>query len=434
MKKLSKSKPIKVKVQVRTNDPVVTRKSIEEAAKNIYTVVDKTPLQFNKRLSEKYKANVYLKREDLQVGRSYKIRGAYNRMCALTPEERVRGVVCASAGNHAQGVALSCEVLKINGHIYMPQNTPKQKVERVRILGGKWVTVVLVGDTFDETSGIAKAFCSAEKKMFIHPFDDVKVIAGQGTVAVEIMEQLKTSVDYVLLPVGGGGLISGVGTYLKAVSPKTKIVGVEPLGAPSMQKALEAGKVVTLDKIDKFVDGAAVKTVGQLTFATSQKVIDSMLLVPEGKVCQEMIALYQSDGIITEPAGALSMAALDQVAHEILGKTVVCVVSGGNNDISRYSEIIERSLVYQGLKHYFIIEFSQRPGALRKYLNEALGPHDDITLFEYVKKNNRETGPTLVGIELSKKEDLEPLLKRMNAMNLSYQLLEKDSVLFRFLI
>ena len=407
---------------------------VEEAYECLKDVVTLTPLELNKRLSEKYKANVYLKREDLQLVRSYKLRGAYNKIARLSAEEVKRGVVCASAGNHAQGVAFSCEKLKVKGHIYMPQNTPKQKVDRVRVLGGRWVLIELVGDTFDESYKFAKEYCDTSKRVFVHPFDDQYVIAGQGTVGLEVFRQLGKTPDYVFVPVGGGGLVAGLGTYIKAKNKKPKIVGVEPEGAPSMTTALHAGKVVTLKEIDKFVDGAAVKTVGKLTFDVAKHLLDDMLLVPEGKVCEEMISLYQSDGIVTEPAGALSVAALDQLKDEIKGKTVVCAISGGNNDVSRYAEIMDRSLTYQGLKHYFIIEFSQRPGALRNYLDNALGPNDDITLFEYMKKSNKETGPALVGVELANKNDFQPLLQRMDGLGIKYEILERDSSLFRFLV
>jgi threonine dehydratase len=409
-------------------------KLVEEAYGRLKNLVTLTPLQLNTRLSKKYQAQVYLKREDLQLVRSYKLRGAYNRLSLLDKGERVKGVVCASAGNHAQGVAFSCDKLKVKGTIYMPKNTPKQKVERVRILGGKWVKMVLIGDTFDEANRYAKEYCDKTKKVFVHPFDDVFVMAGQGTVGLEILNQLKKNPDYVVVPVGGGGLLSGLSTYVKAKNKQVKIIGVEPAGAPSMSQALKAKKIVTLESLDKFVDGAAVKKVGALTFEVVLKLTDRMLLVEEGKVCEEMISLYQSDGIVTEPAGALSVAALDQMRDKIKGQTVVCVISGGNNDISRYSEIINRSLMYKGLKHYFVIEFSQRPGALRDFLDNALGPNDDITLFEYTKKNNKETGPALVGIELSDRNDLKPLLKRMDKIGLAYKELEKDSLLFQLLV
>lgn len=407
---------------------------IEEAYRRLKEIIILTPLQFNKRLSDKYGANVYLKREDLQLARSYKLRGAYNRISLLNQTERRKGVVCASAGNHAQGVAFSCEKLKVKSHIFMPKNIPRQKIERVKALGGEWISIRLIGDTFDESYAYAKKYCQKNGKIFVHPFDDPFVIAGQGTVGLEVFEQLKGLLDYVVVPVGGGGLLAGLGTYVKLKNLGINLIGVEPQGAPSMTKAMEAGRVVTLKKIDKFVDGAAVQTVGNLTFKITKKLTDKMMVVPEGKVCEEMISLYQNDGIIAEPAGALSVAALDGLKNEIRGKSVVCIVSGGNNDISRYPEIMDRSLVYKGLKHYFIIEFSQRPGALRNYLNNALGPNDDITLFEYTKKNNKETGPALVGIELSKKKDLKLLLGKMDNLGIKYELLNKNSPIFRFLV
>ena len=403
-----------------------------------------TPLQFHSGLSHHFGAKIYLKREDLQIVRSYKLRGAYNRMRLLTPAEKKRGVVCASAGNHAQGAAFSCKALKTQGIIFMPRNTPRQKIDRVHSLGGSYVTIELYGDTFDEAFGEAKSVSQKRRMVFVHPFNDPFVIAGQGTVGAEILEQLsaeggsasggKEQIDFCVVPIGGGGLCAGLGSYMKWRSPATKIIGAEPAGAPSMSEALKAGKVVTLEKIDTFVDGAAVRTVGDLTFKLCKKVLGKLILVPEGKVCETMISLYQRDGIVAEPAGALAIASLEQIGESLKGKTAVCIVSGGNNDISRYPEVIERSLVYQGLKHYFMISFSQRPGALKRYLNEALGPTDDITLFEYTKKNNRENGPALVGIELARKEDLKPLLKRMDKIGMSYELIEKGSPIFSFLI
>jgi len=407
---------------------------VDDAREALRGVVKETPLIFNRGLSERYGAKVYLKREDLQVVRSYKLRGAYNRMRYLTPAEKKRGIVCASAGNHAQGVAFSCAALKVHGTIFMPKNTPRQKIDRVQALGGKWATIELVGDAYDDAYKAAREMTEKRRMTFVHPFNDPLIIAGQGTVGAEILEQLKKPIDYLIVAIGGGGLMSGTGSYFKVKSPKTKVIGVEPTGAPAMYESLKAGKTVTLEKIDTFVDGAAVKTVGDLTLSIVKKVADKVLLVPEGKVCQEMITLYQRDGIVAEPAGALSIAALDELAPKIKGKTVVCLVSGGNNDISRYPEVIERSLVYQGLKHYFMVNFSQRPGALRRFLDEALGPTDDITLFEYTKKNNRENGPALIGIELRKKEHLQPLLKRMKKIGMSFELLPHDSPVFRFLI
>lgn len=416
----------------------VTIQAIEEAYARLQGVVDCTPLQPSPRLSEQFGAEVFLKREDLQVVRSYKIRGAYNLMSSLTGEEKAQGVVCASAGNHAQGVALSCSLLHIKGHIYMPENTPRQKVERVRALGGAWTSIILIGDTFDATYHEAAGYTRDSQKVFVHPFDDPRIIAGQGTVGVEIAAQMrawgKEAPDFLVVPVGGGGLLSGLAVYAAAQLPATHLVGVEPAGAACLSAALQAGHPVTLTQIDTFVDGAAVKTAGQTNFAICRELIQEVLRVPEGKVCTEMIGLYQSEGIIAEPAGALGVAALAQLGDRLRGKTVVCIVSGGNNDISRYPEIIERSLIDQGLKRYFLIEFSQRPGALRRYLDDALGPNDDITLFEYIKKSNREYGPALVGVELADKDDYLPLVQRMKSIGLQFETIGRDSALFRFVL
>jgi len=412
----------------------IDNKTVEEAYKRIGDVVVKTPLQFSDGLSKKFQAKIYLKREDLQVVRSYKIRGAYNKMSMLSVGEGARGVVCASAGNHAQGVAFSCNKLKIKGNIFMPTNTPKQKIERVRRFGGDYINIIVAGDTFDEACCEAQIFCEQNQAIFIHPFDDADVIAGQGTIGLEIFEQSPDVPDYIVVPVGGGGLISGVGIYAKEKNPKLKLIGVEPEGAPSMLEAFKAGRVVTLAHIDKFVDGTAVKTVGKLGFEIAKKLADEILLVSEGRICQEMIALYQNNGIVTEPAGALAVAVLEQLSDGIKGKTVVCVISGGNNDISRYPEIIDRSLIYQGLKHYFIVDFSQKAGALREYLNKVLGPNDDIVLFDYFKKNNRESGPALVGIELSSKDDLQPLITRMQEAGMKYELLDRKSPVLKFIL
>ena len=412
----------------------INSKSIQEAYDRIKNTVVETPLQFNEGLSRKFQAKIYLKREDLQTIRSYKIRGAYNKILLLSDEERKCGVVCASAGNHAQGVAFSCNKLKIKGNIFMPLNTPNQKIERVKRFGGKWINIIIVGDTFDEVCCEAEKFCKKNKSVFIHPFDDADVISGQGTIGLEIFKQAVEMPDYIAVPIGGGGLISGLSIYAKNKNPKIKIIGVEPEGTPSMLESFKAKKIVTLKHIDKFVDGTAVKTVGKLGFEISKKFVDEILLVPEGRVCQEMVSLYQNNGIITEPAGALSVAVLEKLRNKIKNKTVVCIISGGNNDIGRCSEIIFRGLFYNGLKHYFIIEFFQKAGALRKYLNEVLGPNDDIVLFDYFKKNNRETGPTLVGIELLNKEDFQPLLKRMDKSGLKYQIIDRKNSLLKFIL
>ncbi len=397
-------------------------------------ILDTTPLQLNHRLSEKYNAGIYLKREDVQIVRSYKIRGAYHKMKSLTPEQLRAGVVCSSAGNHGQGVAYSCQILGVKGVIFMPTTTPKQKINQVKMFGKGNVEVVLTGDTYDDAYNASIEECKKHKKTFIDPFDDPKVIEGQATVGLEIYEQLNQPIDMVFVPVGGGGLIAGISSYFKQVQPSTKIIGVEPEGAPSMKAALDAGKIRTLKQIDKFVDGAAVQRVGDLTFEICKKYSDDMLAVPEGKVCTHILELYNLDAIVVEPAGALSIAALDFYKDEIKGKRVVCILSGSNNDITRTEEIKERSLLYEGLKHYFIVRFPQRSGALRVFVDKVLGENDDITLFEYQKKTNRETGPALIGVELQNKEDFEGLRERMKENGFIAEYLNKKPDLFQYLI
>lgn len=412
----------------------ITTKQIEDAAKRLEKIVMKTPLQFSKRLSQKYHAQIYLKREDLQEVRSYKIRGAFNAISSLTNEEKKRGVVAASAGNHAQGVAFSCAALQIKGVIFMPIVTPNQKIEKVKHFGDGFVDIKLIGETYDEASSAAHEYCTTHNAIYIHPFNNPKTIIGQATVGLEIYEELGDKVTAVVVPIGGGGLASGVSTYLKQKNSAIDIYGTEPAGAPALYESIRQGKLVELSTIDTFIDGAAVKVVGDLTFAICQKNLKEVFLIPEGKVCTTMIELYQNEGIIAEPAGALAVSGLSDIAGQIAGKTVVCVLSGGNNDILRYPEIMERSLVYQGLKHYFIIEFAQKPGQLKRFLNEALSPTDDIALFEYMKKTNREKGPALVGIELKHKEDLMPLLEKMDKIALKYRRVSSEDLVYNLLI
>ncbi len=413
--------------------PLVSIKEIDSATETLQNVVTRTPLLFNPQLSEEFGANIWLKREDLQVVRSYKIRGAYNKIQSLTDNELKNGVVCASAGNHAQGVALACFLKKITGTIFMPVTTPEQKVKQVKMFGKEFVQVVLEGDTFDDSFKMAKEFCDQKNAAFIPPFDDRKVIAGQATVGKEIFEDAPESIDYLLVPVGGGGLSAGVGSYFKAKSPSTKIIGVEPTGAPAMQRSLEKNEVVTLEKIDKFVDGAAVQRVGDITFEICKEVLQEVITVDEGKICGTILRMYNEQAVVVEPAGALTIASLDSLRSQIKGKNVVCIVSGSNNDITRTAEIKERSQLYEGLKHYFIIDFPQRAGALREFLNDVLGPDDDITYFEYSKKTNRELGPALISIELKKKEDLNALFDRMKERNLNFEYVNDQPRLFRFL-
>jgi len=407
--------------------------NILDAAVKLKQVVTRTPLTYSATLSRKYNCDVYLKREDMQIVRSYKLRGAYNLISSLPQEQLAKGVTCASAGNHAQGFAYSCKALGIKGVVFMPIITPKQKVNQVEMFGGDHIEIKLIGDTFDDCAAEAMAYTEAKDMVFIPPFDNPKIIEGQGTVAVEILED-QQQVDYLVVPIGGGGLASGVGMYFKSYSPATKIIGVEPKGAPSMLKALENGSPVTLPTIDRFVDGAAVKRVGALTFEICKEVLDQMHTVAEGKVCSTILKLYNEDAIVVEPAGALSIAALDDFADEIKGKKVVCVVSGSNNDIDRMQEIKERSLLHEGLKHYFIVSFAQRPGALKEFVNHVLGPNDDITRFEFIKKHNKETGPALVGIELKNKEDYQVLMQNMARYNINYTELNNDDNLFGYLV
>lgn len=397
-------------------------------------IAECTPLMKNLNLSEEYGANVLLKREDLQVVRSYKIRGAYNKIVSLNPKEQKAGIVCASAGNHAQGVALSCRKLGIKGKIFMPVTTPQQKINQVKLFGKEFIEIVLAGDTFDDTYAETVADAKANNRTIVPPFDDEKVIEGQATVALEILEQAKEPIDYLFVPIGGGGLISGVGSYFKKLSPKTKVIGVEPVGAAAMKTSVEKGKIVTLENINKFVDGAAVQRVGDCNFKIAQKVVDQFVTVPEGKVCSFILKLYNEEAIVVEPAGALSITALDLFRNEIKGKTVVSIVSGSNNDITRTEEIKERSLLYEGLKHYFLVSFPQRAGALKEFVVEVLGPTDDITLFEYSKKNSREKGPALIGLVVQKKEDFNDLVKRMEEKKIHFQYLNDQSDLFQYLI
>ncbi|WP_026898947.1 threonine ammonia-lyase IlvA [Daejeonella oryzae] len=407
--------------------------NVQAAAERLKDIVKHTPLEFHAGLSAKYNCNIYLKREDLQVVRSYKLRGAFNMISALTFEEAFKGVVCASAGNHAQGVAYSCQKLGIKGTIFMPEITPKQKIKQTRMFGAEWIEIVLTGDTFDDCLKEALKFSEKHQQVFIPPFDHPGIVEGQATVGMEILKDLPET-DVIIMPVGGGGLAAGVGSYIRDISPLCTLIGVEPEGAPSMSEAFLADKPVLLKQIDRFIDGAAVKRAGTFTFPICKEVLDKMILVPEGKVCSVILELYNENAIVAEPAGALSVAALDQLKDSISGKNVVCIISGGNNDIERMQEIKERSLLYEGLKHYFIISFPQRPGALKDFVNLVLGRDDDITRFEFIKKTNRERGPALVGIELGSPQDYLPLVHRMELHHFDYKAINGNKTLFEFLV
>ncbi|MGC9341786.1 MAG: threonine ammonia-lyase [Bacteroidales bacterium] len=407
---------------------------IQKANERLKSVVLRTPLAHNINLSDEYAASIMLKREDLQLVRSYKIRGAYNKITSLSREELENGVVCASAGNHAQGVAYSCNKLGIKGTIFMPSPTPRQKVKQVKMFGKEYVDIILKGDTYDDAYKLSLDYCKKNHSVFIHPFDDEKVIEGQATVGLDILQDTTRHIDYLFVPVGGGGLAAGVAGLFNTLSPDTKIIGVEPEGAPAMKESMEAGTIVELSKIDKFVDGAAVQKVGDITFPICKDLLDDIITVPEGKVCTTILRLYNEDAIVVEPAGALAITALDYFRKEIKGKHVVCVVSGSNNDITRTEEIKERSLLYEGLKHYFIVRFPQRAGALREFLNEVLGPEDDIAHFEYTKKNSRERGPAVIGIEVKQKEDYYSLVKKMDQKGIVYEYLNDNPNLFQFVV
>ena len=412
----------------------MTAADIDAAAHRISGVVARSPLQHCDRLSDITGARVFLKREDLQSVRSYKIRGAYNLLSQLTADQLQAGVVCSSAGNHAQGFALACRSMQVHGRVYVPGKTPKQKRDRIRYHGGDFIELIVGGASYDEAAAAARDDVARTGATLVPPYDDPRTIAGQGTIAVEILDQLDAEPDMVVVGVGGGGCIAGITTYLAERTTGTSVLGIEPAGAAAMMAALAAGRPVPLEHVDQFVDGAAVRQAGALTFAALSAAGDmvSVTTVDEGAVCTAMLDLYQNEGIIAEPAGALSVAGLLEAGVQP-GSTVVCLISGGNNDVSRYGEVLERSLVHLGLKHYFLVDFPQEPGALRRFLDEVLGPNDDITLFEYVKRNNRETGEALVGIELGSAEDYDGLRERMAASGIGVEALEPGSPAYRYL-
>ncbi|MBQ8049409.1 MAG: threonine ammonia-lyase [Bacteroidales bacterium] len=413
---------------------IPTVEAIEKASSVLEEILEPTPFQKNQNLSSLYEASIFLKREDLQMVRSYKIRGAYNKIRSIDPDSMQNGIVCASAGNHAQGVAFSCSKLKIMGSIFMPTTTPKQKIEQVRMFGKEYIEIILTGDTFDAANSAAIRFAKENDKTFIPPFDDPKVMEGQGTIGREILNQSKVKLDYIFVPIGGGGLASGLGSYIRQMSPDTKIIGVEPAGAPCMKAAIEAGKVVKLEQIDKFVDGAAVQEAGSLTYQVCKEVLDDIVVVPEGAVCTTIIQMYNKSAIVVEPAGALSSAALRFYADKIKGKNVACIVSGSNNDITRMEEIREKSLLYEGLKHYFLVNFPQKSGAVLSFIRDVIGPKDDLVYIQYIKKTNKESGPALIGIEVSEKEEFDELIKRMEANNIKFEYINENNILFEILI
>jgi len=393
-------------------------KDIINAYKNIRNIIPMyTVLQKNQDICNKYESNIFLKREDFTPVKSYKIRGAYNKISNLPKSVTV---TCASAGNHAQGVAYSCNLLKIKNNIFMPKITPKQKIDKVSKFGGIFSTIHLEGSNFDASSKLAHDFMKNNQSEYVHPFNDSLVIEGQGTVGFEILNQLD-KVDYIIVPIGGGGLASGVSALVKQINPKIKVIGVEPLGAASMKEAVKQDRVVTLDTINNFVDGAAVKRVGELNFNICRETLDDIILIDEGHVCSKILEVYNQHSYIIEPAGVLSLCALDILKLEIKNKNVVCVISGGNSDVFRMTEILERSLIYEGLKHYFKIQFPQKAGALKEFITNILGKNDDIIYFKYEKIINKELGPVILGIELKNKNDINMLLNNMKNNNILYE-------------
>lgn len=419
-------------MDVPTNLPTAADVSRAAAILEEHTVLRNTPLDYSPRLSRDSGHEVFLKREDVQVGRSYKARGAYTVIASLTEEEQGRGVVCASAGNHAQGVAFACSQLQIEGTIFIPSTTPRQKRARIADIGEGWVTLQIVGSTFDESSAAAIAYALEHDAIYVHPFDDPRTIAGQGTVIKETFDAMPEPPAAVVVPIGGGGLVAGTALWVKHHHPEVKIIGVEPEGARSMQAALDAGGPVTLEKVDSFVDGAAVARVGALTYQIARDLVDEIVAVPEGAICSEMLELYQVEGIIAEPAGALATTALGGYIKDLPAGPIVCIISGGNNDVSRYDDIVERSMIHEGLRHYFLVTFPQRPGALRGFLDDVLSDGEDIILFEYTKKNNRETGPALVGIEIEDPSGIDSLHDRMADSGIEIEKLEPNSPAFEF--
>jgi len=413
---------------------LVSLEKVKLALNNLNNITLSTPLELIDSYSNLFSSNVYVKREDLQITRSFKIRGSFNKILSLSDKQKENGIVCSSAGNHAQGVSFSCKKLKINGIIFMPNTTPNIKVKKVKEFGGKYVKVKLIGDSYDDCYKQALAYCKKNNKTFIHPFDDNKVIEGQATLAYEIFQELSDTIDYMFIPIGGGGLVSGFISVFKQLSPKTKIIGVEPSGAASMDISIKNNKLTELKEIDTFVDGAAVKKSGKIAFNLCKEYLDGIILVPEGYICQTILDMYNNEGIIAEPAGAMSLASLKFYKDKIKNKKVLCLVCGGNNDITRMGIIKERALLYSNLKHYFIIKFPQRAGALKEFVTHILGPNDDITFFEYSKKTNKENGPAVVGIQLKDENDLQPLIKRMKNNNFYGDYINNNESLFNFLI
>ena len=410
----------------------ILRRYIDDLSSKMRPLVKKTNLEFNERLSKKYNCNLFLKREDQQVVRSFKLRGALSKIITLSDSQRKKGIVCASAGNHAQGIALTTSKYDIPCNIFLPRDTPIQKIDRIKYFSGNKTEIILQGSNFNQCLDTALDFSNYNDKTFIHPYDDLDVIKGQATIASEIYEEINP--DVIIGCIGGGGLMSGISMYSKLLS-NSLLIGVEPDSCPSFNKSLQLNKLVNLPISDNFVDGATVSQMGTLTYDILKENLDESYTVHIGKICETMVDLYKNDGIIVEPAGALSLSILDNLPIDIIkGKNIVCIVSGGNNDLSRYPEVLERMYTYQGLKHYYIVQFVQKPGLLRKFINEILEQEDDIVRFEYIKKTNREFGDVLIGIQVNDKKKINTLNSKLEKSSFTYSILKPDSQIYSYLI
>ncbi len=421
----------------KASDAKLFRQCVDENHKLLSATIDQTPLQLNQYLSEMHDANIWLKREDLSAVRSYKLRGAYSFFIRALADGDNSEFVCASAGNHAQGFAHACRHFGKKGWVFMPVTTPAQKITKTKSFGENFVEVTLVGDTFDESNHQARKFCEERGATYVPPFDDVQVILGQASIAAEINSQLpeKISIDLLVMPVGGGGLAAGLTSYLRGQVPDENFVFVEPDGAPSFHKSLVAGERVTLSEMDSFVDGAAVGQIGAETFARLQRFnSEQVVLAPTNGVCETMIEMLNIEGIVLEPAGALSIDALKRLpAEAIQGKNIICIVSGGNFDFERLPEVKERALKFAGLKKYFILQMPQRPGALKDFLY-MLGPDDDIARFEYMKKSARNHGSVLIGIETKAPKNFDILTNKFEDAGLRFQDITENEIVANLVI
>ena len=407
-------------------------KSIQTTYLKINKDIIKTPLEYNYRLSKLYNTNIYYKREDQQITRSFKIRGSLNKI--KSQENSDKKLICASAGNHAQGFAYSCNKLNLKGTIYVPQITTLQKINRIKYYGKDNIKIKLFGDNFQECLNESLRVANITNKTFIHPYDDMDIIKGQATIGLEIYNDIKP--DFIVVPVGGGGLISGISEYSKIINPNCKIIGVEPVNANSLEVAIKNNKPIQLNNINTFVDGAAVPIIGNKTFDICKKNVDSIFTINNKKLCHEIINAYQDDGIILEPAGALSISVLEKMSkyHTLEGKNIVLILSGGNNDISRYNEIMQLNLEHLGLRHYFIVQFNQKPGELQLFINNVLKDKADIIRFEYIKKTNKYYGNVLIGIELIDTRNLSEIIENINSYKFSFKLIEYNDLYYDFLI